>query len=91
MGAFSRIVVKSYILDIGLIGNQNIEMKQTLAQSHPKLRTDSGMKEMLFREVITSSSIEGIKNARPVLEKWVKGKASFQQGTPKKIRHKRKV
>lgn len=66
----------------GLIGNQNIEMKQTLAQSHPKLQSDAGMKEMLFREVITSSSIEGIRNARPVLEKWVQGKASFQQGTP---------
>lgn len=85
------MVVKSYIVDIGLIGNQDIEMKQTLAQSHPKLRTEAGMKEILFREVITSSSIEGIRNARPVLDKWVKGKASFQQCSPKKIRHKRKV
>lgn len=85
------MVTKSYIINIGLIGSKNIEMKRTLAQSHPKLRTEAGMKEMLFREVITSSSIEGIRNARPVLEKWVKGKASFQQGTPKKSRHKRKV
>lgn len=85
------MVVMSYIIGIGLIHNQDTEMKRTLAQSHPKLRTDAGMKEMLFREVITSSSIEGIRNARPVLEKWVQGKASFQQGTPKKSHHKRKV
>lgn len=75
----------------GLIHNQDIEMKRTLAQSHPKLQSDAGMKEMLFREVITSSSIEGIRNARPVLNKWFEGKVLAQQGTPKKIRHKRKV
>ena len=46
-------------------------MKRTLAQSHPKLRTDAGMKETLFREVITSSSIEGIRNVQPVLDKCV--------------------
>jgi len=62
-------------------------MKRTLAQSHPKLRKELGMKEMLFREVITSSSIEGVKNARPLLDKWAKESESFKQGASKKIRH----
>lgn len=60
----------------------------TLAQAHPQLQTKEGFKEMLFREVVTSSKIEGIKNAKAVLTKWYKTESSLNQRITKKRNHK---
>jgi hypothetical protein len=61
---------------------------RTLAQAHPQLQTKEGVREMLFREVVTSSKIEGIKNAKAVLTKWYKAESSLNQRVPKKRSHK---
>ena len=61
---------------------------RTLAQAHPQLQTKEGFKEMLFREVVTSSKIEGIKNAKAVLSKWYNAESSLNQRIPKKRSHK---
>ncbi|NTU45768.1 MAG: hypothetical protein HGA99_09685 [Chlorobiaceae bacterium] len=66
-------------------------MKQTLAQTHPKLQSAAGMKEMLFREVVSSSKIEGIRNAKAALNKWYKEEVSGKQSISKKIPHQHKV
>ena len=47
-----------------------------------------GVKEMLFREVVTSSKIEGITNAKAVLTKLYKAESSLNQRIPKKRSHK---
>ncbi len=61
---------------------------RTLAQANLQLQTKEGIKEMLFREVVTSSKIEGIKNAKAVLTKWYKTESSLNQCIAKKSSHK---
>ena len=66
----------------------SMNKSRTLAQAQPQLQTMEGVKEMLFREVITSSKIEGIKNAKAVLTKLYKAESSLNQRIPKKRSHK---
>lgn len=63
----------------------------TLIQAHPKLQTKEGFREMMYREVVTSSKIEGVNNAKAVLDKSHKAESSAHQRSDKKSSHKRHV
>jgi hypothetical protein len=67
--------------------NQNC----TLIQAHPKLQTKEGFREMMYREVVTSSKIEGVNNAKAVLDKSRKTESSAHQRSVKKSSHKRPI
>jgi hypothetical protein len=53
-----------------LINITAMSLKKSLSQTHLKLQTKEGRKEMLFQEVVSSSKMEGIKNAEAILKKW---------------------
>ncbi len=62
-----------------------------LSQTHPKLQTNEGRREMLFQEVVSSSKVEGIKNAETILKKWYKSAGSGTKSLPKDARHQFKA
>jgi hypothetical protein len=62
-----------------------------LSQNHPKLQTNEGRKEILFQEVVSSSKVEGIKNAETILKKWYKSAGSVTKGRTKDARHQFKA
>jgi len=66
-------------------------MKPSLVQTHPKLRSEQGRQAILFREVISSSRIEGITCAKKVLRNMFPSGASVKKPLIKKSTHKLKV
>ena len=66
-------------------------VRRPLSQTHPKLQTNEGLREMLFQEVVSSSKVEGIKNAETTLKKWYKSVWSVNKGLTKDRRHQLKV
>ncbi|ACF47353.1 hypothetical protein Paes_2362 (plasmid) [Prosthecochloris aestuarii DSM 271] len=63
-------------------------MKPSLVQTHPKLRSEQEHREILFREVISSSRIEAITCAEKVLRNIFPSGASVKTGLVKNSTHK---
>jgi len=71
-------------------------MKSSLAQTHAVLKTKAGREVILFREVISSSKVEGISCAERVLNERYEveksaGMRTLKKRLVKKALHKLKV
>jgi hypothetical protein len=66
-------------------------VRRPLSQTHPKLQTNEGQREMLFQEVVSSSKVEGIKNAETILKKWYKSVGSVKKSLTKDSHHQLKA